>query len=126
MCSTKVSIIFSLLLLLAVLASCGGGVGVDSKKDAYAGAAILAWSTPTTYADGQQLPSANIKGYRIYSRTPSGAYNPGTYYFVSAPNTSVSIINLNLQVGQYYFAATTLDISGIESGFSNEVFGDLE
>jgi hypothetical protein len=67
----------------------------------------------------------NIKGYRVYSRPASGAYNLGIYYYVSAPSTNVPIKNLSLPVGQYYFAVTTLDIADVESGFSNEVSADI-
>lgn len=116
-----------------MLSGCGGGTSIDSKGGAagsggtpYTGNAILSWATPTTYSDGSPLPAASIKGYRVYSRTPSGTYGSGIQYFVSAPTTSVSVKNLNLPVGQYYFVATTLDSSDVESGFSNEVLADLK
>ncbi len=123
--NTKVHIVLVTLLLLMALIGCGGGVTVDTKKATYTGTALLSWSTPTTNSDGSPLPATNIKGYRVYIRTPSGAHNCGIY-FVSAPSTSVSIKNFNLPVGQYYFTVTTLDISGMESGFSNEAFADLK
>ncbi len=122
MYNTKVYIEFTALLLLMTLVGCGGG----TTEATYTGAAKLSWSTPTTNSDGSPLLASNIKGYRVYIRTASGAYNPGIYYFVSAPSTSVSIKDLNLPVGQYYFAVTTLHISSVESGFSNEAFADLK
>ncbi len=123
MYNTKVYIVFTALLLLMTLVGCGGGI---TEEVTYTGTAKLSWSTPTTNSDGSPLPATNIKGYRIYIRTPSGAYNPGSYYFVSAPSTSVSVKDLNLPLGQYYFAVTTLHISSMESGFSNEAFADLK
>ncbi len=126
MSNTKVYIALIAFLLLMTLVGCGGGVTVDTKEAIYTGAARLSWSTPSTNSDGSPLPVTNIKGYRVYFRTPSGDYNPGIYYFVSAPSTSVSVKNFNLPVGQYYFAVKTLDVSNMESGFSNEAFADLE
>ncbi len=126
------------LLLLTMLAvtitACGGQVSSSSTAlttggtengTLYTGKAVLAWNAPTTYSDGSQLSTTNIKGYKVYSRNPSGAYNPGTYYYVSAPTTSVSVKNLSLSVGQHYFVVTTLYSSNIECGFSNEVSADL-
>ncbi len=124
---TKVSIIFLSLALPTILAGCGGGVSVDTKVGStpYTGNAILSWATPTTFSDGNRLATANIKGYRVYSRTPYHAYRSENYYFVSAPNTSTYVRNLNIPVGQHYFVITTLDMSNIESDFSNEVSASL-
>ncbi len=116
------------MTLLTIFAGCGGGVSVETKAGStpYIGNAILSWATPTTFSNGNQLPSTNIKGYRIYSRSPSGTYNPGASYLVTAPATSIYVKTLNLPVGQYYFVVTTLDLSGMESDFSNEVFASLK
>ncbi len=122
------------IMLLITITGCGGQVSTPSTTSTsggtqngtlYTGNAILSWSAPSTYSDGSPLSTTNIKGYRVYSRPPSGAFNPGIYYYVSAPATSASVKNLSLPVGQYYFAVTTMDISDVESGFSSEVFADL-
>jgi hypothetical protein len=124
---TKVSIMFFLLILLTIFAGCGGGISVDTQASStlYSGNAILSWATPTTFSDGNQLPAANIKGYRVYSRVPSRAYGSESYYFVTAPTASIYVKKLHLPVGQYYFAVTTLDLSNMESDFSNEVSASL-
>ncbi len=122
-----------LSMLVVIIAGCGGQVSSSATSTSggtengtlYAGTAVLSWSAPTTYSDGNLLSTTNIKGYRVYSRSPSGAYNPGIYYYVSAPTTSVSVKNLSLPVGQYYFAVTTMDIQDAESNFSSEVSADL-
>jgi hypothetical protein len=131
MYNTKVFLI-CLSIFLPVLAGCGSSGSISdattagSSRSVYTGNAILSWYIPTTYSNGSSLPAENIKGYRIYSRTPSSVYNPGIYYFVSSSTTSVYVKNLNLPLGQYYFAVTTLDMSGVESGFSNEALANLK
>ncbi len=121
--NTKVYILLTACFLLMTLVGCGGGV---TEEATYTGAAKLSWSTPTTNSDGSPLQASNIRGYRVYIRTPSGSYNSGIYYFVSAPSTAIFVKNFNLPLGQYYFAVTTLAISSTESGFSNEAFVDLK
>ncbi len=118
---TKVSIILSFLILLTIFAGCG-----EDASTTYTGSAILSWKTPTTYSDGSQLPSANIKGYRVYFRSSSGTYNLHASYLVSAPTTSIHVKNFNLPVGQYYFVVATLDLLDRESDFSNEVSTSLK
>ncbi len=122
----KIAIVPFLSFLFAALAGCSGGVNVDVKGTPYTGNGILSWGTPTMYSDGTQLSTENIKGYRVYGRTPSGTYNPEIHYFVSAPTTSVYVKNFNLPVGQYYFVVTSLDTSDMESGFSDEIFAELK
>ncbi len=122
---TKVFITLLSLFVIAISSGCGGGASVESDTR-YNGNAVLAWNVPTTYSDGSPLSGLNIKGYRVYRRAPSGAYNPGVYYYVSAPTTSVYVKYLNIPVGQNYLVVTTIDISGVESGFSHEIFADLK
>jgi hypothetical protein len=55
--------------------------------------------------------------YRIYFGVASGAYT--SFVEVAAPATTVTISNL-LDNATYYFAATALDPSRVESDFSNE------
>jgi hypothetical protein len=81
------------------------------------GSVILAWQPPTENADG--TPLTDLSGYTIYIGTDSDSYdfreirldNPGlTSYVVE-----------NLDPGTYYFAATAVNSSGIESHYSGEI-----
>jgi len=60
--------------------------------------------------------STNIVGYRIYYGTVSRSY---TNVVAIGNNTNVTISGL-VQGRTYYFAATTVDTAGHQSGFSNE------
>ena len=70
--------------------------------------AALTWSPST---------STNVAGYKLYMGTSSGGYGSS----VTVGNVT-SYTMSNLGVGStYYFAVTSFDSSGLESGFSNEV-----
>jgi len=83
-------------------------------------ALVLAWDAPTTYTDGTTLnPATELASYKIYYGTASQTYtsvisilNPGTLTVSYSPT---------LLAGTYYFAVTTVDNNGQESGYSNEV-----
>lgn len=79
-------------------------------------AVTLIWQPPTQNSDGS--PLADLAGYNIYVGTASNTYdrkiqldNPGLTAFVVE----------NLDAGTYYFAATAINSTGIESRFSGEV-----
>lgn len=64
----------------------------------------------------------NATGYRIYTGTMSGVYQPiGTGVLVTAPPYTTPVLTAGTR---YYFAATAIYSAG-ESGFSNEVFKDI-
>ena len=64
----------------------------------------------------------NATGYRVYSGTASGAYQPlGTGTLV----TTNAFTFASLAPGFRYFFAVTAIYSTVESGFSNEVFKDI-
>ena len=64
----------------------------------------------------QPSSSTNVVGYNIYFGTSSGNYTGK----IMVGNVATATIS-NLTCGTtYYFAATALDSSGDESGFSNE------
>ena len=98
------------------LTDTGGGTTPASPK--------LTWDVPTTYSDNTPIPPQDIKEYRVYYGTAPGAY---TKVISSGTSTAVAISDLknqdpSLQVGQtYYFAVTCVDITDMESDFSNEV-----
>ena len=84
-------------------------------------AGMLSWNAPTVRVDGSPVLATDIKEYRVYVATSSGAYNPQAYYAVPASATSVDISTFNLPAGQYYFVSTSVDLMDRESDFSNEV-----
>jgi chitodextrinase len=80
------------------------------------GTAILTWDPVT---------APNLAGYRIYYGT-----SPGTYLQARGQGINVGNVTTYTVTGlgsgtRYYFAATSNDTSGNESGFSNEVFKDV-
>jgi len=129
----------SAVTLTVFLSACGGGgssdfsstTGVDSVSDtqvgsnpgpipeagAKVGTASLSWKAPVARTDGSSLPVREISGYRIYYGTKSRKYDyriaiKGAY----KDSYSVS----DLPVDTYYFAMTTVDVDGRESGYSGE------
>lgn len=85
-------------LLIAVLA-----VGTAS-----AGSVTLAWDPS---------PSTEVTGYRIYYGTTTGTYTQ----FLSVGNTNRATVTGLPSGVRYYFAATAISRSGLESSFSTEV-----
>jgi hypothetical protein len=80
----------------------------------------LTWDAPTTNTDGSSLnPATDLSLYKIYYGTASLAYT--TVVNVTNPGTTTISQTLNLSPGTYYFAVTTVDASGQESSYSNEV-----
>jgi hypothetical protein len=77
------------------------------------GSATLSWTPPTANTDGS--PLTNLAGYRIYWGTAPGSY-PNSVTVNNAGLTSYVVESL--VPGTYYFAATALNSSGVESAFS--------
>jgi hypothetical protein len=88
--------------LLALLLS------LFSTAPAFAADVTLAWN-PNTEED--------LAGYRIYYGTASGDYD---YTMELGNQTEYTVTNLEEGL-LYYFSATAYDLSGNESGYSNEV-----
>ena len=78
----------------------------------------LAWTAPTTRADGDLLLLSELEGYRIY-------YGPDKKHLMALVDlndssmTTYTITGLN--PGVYYFAVTAYDYDGLESGYSEIV-----
>jgi hypothetical protein len=79
------------------------------------GSATLTWTPPTRNTDGSSL--TNLSGYRIYWGRTSRSYsnsvtltNPGLASYVIEELTS----------GTWYFAASAVNASGVESALSGE------
>ena len=79
-----------------------------STAPAFAADVTLAWN-PNTEED--------LAGYRIYYGTASGDYD---YTMEVGNQTEYTVTGLEEGL-LYYFAATAYDLSGNESGYSNEV-----
>jgi fibronectin type 3 domain-containing protein len=111
-------------LIMTSLFGCGGG-GQDASTSSNGGqtataALTLAWDAPTTNTDGSSLNSAtDLSQYKIYYGTASLAYTQVVN--VTNPGTTTISQTLTLSPGTYYFAVTTVDASGQESDYSNEV-----
>lgn len=84
---------------------------------ATSGSVTLTWQPPTENADGS--PLMDLSGYTIYVGTRSSTYD---YREIRLDNPGLTAYVVeNLTPGTYYFAATALNSSGIESSFSGEV-----
>ena len=79
--------------------------GVDRST---AAAVSLAWSPS---------PDTSVIGYKVYYGTTSGVYTTN----VVAGNATNATVNGLTSGTTYYFAATSYDASGNESGYSTEV-----
>ena len=124
MCSKKFfSVLVLLLVLVSAVSGCGSGgvtqtpVGASGSGSGAggnaAGTVSLSWKAPTTNTDG--TPLTDLGGFKIHYGTASGNYT-ATVVVGRATNYAFA-----LPAGTYYFAVTTYDTTGLESGFSNEV-----
>ena len=84
--------------------------------DTALGSVTLSWVAPTQNSDGS--PLMDLAGYKIYYRKNSGSFIQA----VELDNPSVTTYVVEqLSPATYYFAATALNTSGVESSFSAEV-----
>lgn len=119
----KASYVLLASLMIASLFGCGGGGSADTNGGQTATSEValtLAWDAPTTNTDGSSLnPVTDISLYKIYYGTTSLTYTQVVN--ITNPGTTTISQTLNLSPGTYYFAVTTVDASGQESDYSNEV-----
>lgn len=87
-----------------------------SVTQASLGAATLSLIAPTTNTDG--TPFVDPAGFNIYYGMAPGAY-PNIIQ-IDNPGVSDYVVE-NLAPGTYYFVATAVNQSGIESEYSNEI-----
>jgi hypothetical protein len=80
------------------------------------GTVTLSWLAPDANSDG--TPLTDLAGYRIYYGNTSGQYDQQLE--ISGAGTMTAVIE-NLSQGAWYFAATALNATGLESVPSNEV-----
>ena len=106
-------------ILVLALSACGGGskTTISSPTPAHptpAGAATVSWSAPTTTAAG--TPLTNLAGFKIYYGLDPTQMD-SVVLINDASLTSTEIQNLG--PGTWYFGATAIDTSGLESALSN-------
>jgi hypothetical protein len=100
----------SAILLSAIslaLVSCGGGGDEPASNTA-----VLEWDA---------VVDPNLAGYRIYYGTAPGTYQQPIGKGIEVGMNATTYTVTGLTKGTWYFAATTLDRSGGESPYSNEV-----
>ena len=79
------------------------------------GSVTLSWVAPTARSDGTPLSMSEISGYTLYYGSSAGNYTNSVQ--IDDPFTT-SITVTDLPLGTYYFAMTTRDVAGQESGYS--------
>jgi hypothetical protein len=80
----------------------------------------LSWTAPSLNDDGSAL--TDLVGYKLYYGQSSGSYSNE----ISIDNVGITTYVVdNLSPGTYYFAATAINSSGVESRFSGEAVKTL-
>ena len=79
------------------------------------GSITLSWTAPTQNEDGSSL--TDLAAYKFYYGTSPGTYT--SQQRVDSPGITSYVLE-NLTPGTYYIAATAINSSNVESGFSNE------
>jgi hypothetical protein len=64
---------------------------------------------------------SDLAGYKVYFGTASGVYGAPITVAGTSPNPTYTVTGL-LPGNTYYFAVTAYNTSGLESGYSNEVY----
>ena len=80
--------------------------------------AQLSWTIPTTRADGSALTAADLAGYEIYYTNDTGTI--ATTVPVSGGTTNTTTL-ASLASGNYSFAISAIDASGLKSSLSTVV-----
>jgi Putative Ig domain len=79
------------------------------------GSVTLSWNPPTQNTDG--TPLADLSAYRIYFGKSSRRYD--NEITIGNPGITTYVVD-NLSPDTYYFAATAVNSSGMESSYSGE------
>jgi len=107
-------------ILIFALAGCAGSsktTGTGSTATATAtqlGTATVTWEAPTTTADGN--PLGTLAGFKIYYGLDPAQMDE--VVMINDPSLTSTEIE-NLTQGTWYFGATAIDSSGLESALSN-------
>ena len=88
--------------------------------DVALGSATLSWTPPTENEDGSTF--SDLVAYRIYYGTESGNYTNSVQ--IDNPGISSYVVD-SLIPDTYYFVATSVNSSGMESTYSNEAVKEV-
>ena len=80
--------------------------------------ANVAWTIPTTRADGSALSASDLAGYEVYYTNDSGTVSA---VVPVAGGTTASTLVSNLASGNYYFSVSAIDTGGLKSALSSLV-----
>lgn len=78
------------------------------------GSVTLSWTAPTLNTDGS--PLRDLTGYKVYYGVSRGSYP--NEVMIDNPGLTTYVVE-NLAENTYYFVATSINSSGIESDYSN-------
>ncbi len=92
-------------------------LSVNQSQD---GSVTLNWVAPTQNSDGSTL--IDLAAYNIYYGRSSGNYDNEIH--ISNPSITTYVVE-QLGSGTYYFAATTVNSTGVESVYSGEAIRTL-
>ena len=121
---------FAAMLLLGVLAGCGGGGASSSGDGNPLPAKTLSWAAPDSYTDNTSLnPLTDLDGFEIYVNesgsfsdgdTPSAvvsAVNPSTHTLTSSFNLANLAPYLTKGIS-YKVSMRAVAVTGLKSDFS--------
>ena len=122
MSKSTIKLVFVYTAFLFFLGGCaqGGGSGDGSDISVVPrgdGTALISWTPPIENTDGSTL--TDLAGYKIHYGTSPGSYS-STITINGSALTSYLVENLG--ASDWYFAMTAFNSSGIESGYSPEVY----
>ena len=105
------------LLLAVIISACGGGGSTPvTSNQVGSGSVTLSWTPPILNSDGSVL--TDLASYKIYYGNGSGNYH--TSIQIDNPGITIYVVE-RLTPNTYYFVLTAINISGVESSYSNEV-----
>ena len=127
---TRWTLPLAAMLLLGILAGCGGGGGTSSGDGSPLPAKTLSWAAPESYTDNTTLnPVTDLDGFEIYvnetgsfndGETPSAvvsAVDPTTH----SVTTSFNLANLAPYLSRgiaYQVSMRAVAVTGLKSDFS--------
>lgn len=90
-------------------------INIADPKQPATGSATLSWTPPSTRIDSSNLDLSELSGYRIYHGTSASNLTIIADINISS---ATGYIAGNLATGIHYFAVSTYDVGGRESGLS--------
>lgn len=83
---------------------------------AASGSALVTWSPPTEWVDGDPMPAGEPDAYEIWHHT-AAAVEDGAKLAVKAPASSATVTGL--PAGLRYFGVKAISLAGVSSDLSN-------